>query len=134
MKKVLLIYNDFNRETKETLNRVSEILVDALKWAGIQDSLQIDTCKMTSCKEKSKDYDFLAGYHIETDISLYLSQHFPADMFTSSTVITCLHWLTSQSAKKSVAAGRTRFLQFQLIRKLKHFSPQVQSTTIIILD
>ena len=77
MKKVLLIYNDFNRETKETLNRVSEILVDALKRAGIQDSLQIDTCKMTSCKEKSKDYDFLAGYHIETDISLYLSQHFP---------------------------------------------------------
>ena len=67
MKKVLLIYNDFNRETKETLNRVSEILVDALKRAGIQDSLQ----------EKSKDYDFLAGYHIETDISLYLSQHFP---------------------------------------------------------
>ena len=77
MKKVLLIYNDFNRETKETLNRVSEILVDALKRAGIQDSLQIDTCKMTSCKEKSKDYDFLAGYHIEPDISLYLSQHFP---------------------------------------------------------
>ena len=77
MKKVLLIHNDFNRETTDTLNRVSEILVDALKQAGIHDSLQVDTCKMTVCKEKSKDYDFVAGYHIETDLSLYLSSHFP---------------------------------------------------------
>lgn len=77
MKKVLLIHNDFNRETKDTLNKVSEILVDALKLAGIQDYLQVDTCKMTSCKEKSEDYDFVAGYHIDTDLSLYLSSHFP---------------------------------------------------------
>ena len=77
MKKVLLIYNDFNRETKETLSKLSNLLLNALEKACIQEDCHVDTCKMTSCRAKSENYDMVAGYHIETDISLYLSQHFP---------------------------------------------------------
>ena len=76
MKKALLIYNDFNRETQKTLNDITELLVNTLRKLGIEDCT-VDTCQMTCSKEKSEEYDIVAGYHIKTDTELYLSDKFP---------------------------------------------------------
>lgn len=85
MKKVLLVYREASRNE---LNTLSNILVTQLQKLGI--NCEVETCSLFLSKEALyKGYDFIAGYKIDIQHELSLSQafqgkylHFFVDKYT----------------------------------------------------
>lgn len=72
MKKVLLVYRGANRNELKT---VSHILVAILRKFDID--CKVETCSLFRSKELlNKDYDLIAGYHIDVQEEFALSKQF----------------------------------------------------------
>lgn len=72
MKKVLLVYNI---ATRKELNKISSLLSSQLQALGYPS--EIETCSLVLLStEKLKKYDFLAGYKIDIQHELAISQAF----------------------------------------------------------
>lgn len=73
-KKGLLIYHEANRNAE--LKNVSQLLSSILNKFGID--CDIETCSQFNSAEKLKDdvYDIVAGYHIDVQNELALSEAF----------------------------------------------------------
>lgn len=71
MKKVLLVYNENNREK---LGDMVKLLTHTLNKAGID--CTVETCTIFNAKDRLEEYDMVAGYHIDIDAELSFCKRF----------------------------------------------------------